>query len=81
MRGLAGEDAVVATEAQHDDAIVELRQRWRQLHDAAGSAEDTAERRVARRVASQLTAVGTTATDPAYLEILRSYRPARGQRR
>jgi hypothetical protein len=64
---------------QRDSALVELRQKWQQLSKQANGAEDSEERRLARRVLSGLSA-GVSTTDEDYLKIVREYRFGRGGR-
>jgi len=59
--------------------LVELRQRWKELADTARKADDSAERRLARRVLSNLSASVAT-TDADYLKIIATYRTGRGGR-
>jgi hypothetical protein len=57
----------------------DLRRRWQTVADAAKKPEDSAERRLARRVLSGLSA-NLRSTDPDYLKLVAEYRPARGGR-
>jgi pimeloyl-ACP methyl ester carboxylesterase len=62
----------------HARALLDLRQRWKELAEKAGKREDSQERRFARRVLANLSA-GTTSSDPDYLQIVNEYRPRRGR--
>ena len=57
-------------------ALMDLRQRWRELSEAAKKSEDSAERRLARRVLANLSA-SVTSTDREYLTIISEYRTGR----
>jgi dienelactone hydrolase len=57
-------------------ALLDLRQRWRELSEAAKEPEDTTGRRLARRVLANLSA-SVTSTDPEYLRIISEYRSGR----
>jgi predicted esterase len=57
-------------------ALQELRRKWKELSDAAKKADDSADRRLARRVLGGLGASVTT-TDAEYLKIIADYRTAR----
>ena len=70
--GLASDDARLR-------ALAELRQQWKDLADRAKKPADSADRRLARRVLSSLSASVTT-TDPEYLKIIAAYRTGRGGR-
>jgi poly(3-hydroxybutyrate) depolymerase len=60
-------------------ALLSLRQIWSDLSEKAKKPEDSAERRLARRVLANLSA-SVTSTDPDYLEIIAEYRTRRGRR-
>jgi len=62
--------------AQRETALKQLRGRWKKLSEMANLTDDTAERRMARRVLGGLS-MGVTVQDPDYLAIIREYRPAR----
>ncbi|MGC3981773.1 MAG: hypothetical protein QM808_10960 [Steroidobacteraceae bacterium] len=66
--------------SERADILAELRRYWRQYAEQAQQLEDSPERRIARRVLSQLSAVGTKSTDEEYLQIVRQYRPVRSGR-
>jgi poly(3-hydroxybutyrate) depolymerase len=68
---LASEDARAA-------ALSDLRRRWKTLAETAKQADDSAERRLARRVLGSLSASVNT-TDADYLEIIAEYRVRRGR--
>ena len=57
-------------------ALLDLRQRWRELSEAAKKPEDSTGRRLARRVLANLSA-GMSSTDPEYLRIISEYRTGR----
>jgi predicted esterase len=59
-------------------ALLELRQRWKDLAEKAAKPEDSQQRRFARRLLANLSA-GLTSTDPEYLKIVDEYRPRRGR--
>jgi hypothetical protein len=62
-------------------ALAELRDRWKHLAAMADGPEDTADRRLARRVLRGLAmSVSERTTDPQYLRIVQEYRPARVNR-
>jgi predicted esterase len=60
-------------------ALLDLRQQWRLLAEKAKMPEDTAERRLARRVLANLSA-SVNSTDRDYLSIISEYRTGRGRR-
>jgi hypothetical protein len=62
---------------QHEAALRELGQKWQQLSIQASGTDDSAERRLARRVLGGLSAGGARTTDEDYLKIMREYRPAK----
>ncbi len=64
------------SEDTHARALLELRQRWRELSEAAKKPEDSAGRRLARRVLANLSA-GVSSTDPDTLKIISEYRAER----
>jgi poly(3-hydroxybutyrate) depolymerase len=70
-----GEETLLGNPAQRETALKELRERWKKLSEMANAAEDTPERRMARRVLGGLS-MGITVQDPDYLAIVRQYRPA-----
>jgi poly(3-hydroxybutyrate) depolymerase len=57
-------------------ALLDLRQRWRELSEAAKKPEDSTGRRLARRVLANLSA-SVSSTDPEYLRIISEYRTGR----
>lgn len=59
--------------------LADLKDRWRKLSEQSKKPEDTADRRLARRVLAGLSA-GTSTQDPEYLAIIREYRTGRGGR-
>jgi len=59
--------------------LADLRRRWQSASDAANKAEDSSERRLARRVLSGLNA-NLRSTDLDYLRSIAEYRPSRGGR-
>lgn len=72
------EAKLTTTVEERGDALVELRRQWRDLSEAAKAPEDTAERRLARRVIGLLGATVTT-KDSDYLKIIGQYRMGRGR--
>jgi predicted esterase len=78
-------DEVVAAEERldtgdsHAEALIELRSRWRLLSEQSMAADDSVERRLARRVLGALSA-GPRTRDRDYLDIIREYRAVRGGR-
>ena len=69
----------LATGDDRTEVLADLRRRWKSLSDAAKNGEDSAERRLARRVLGGLSAsVNTKDTD--YLAIIAEYRMGRGGR-
>jgi poly(3-hydroxybutyrate) depolymerase len=57
-----------------------LRDRWKRMAQAANAPEDSAERRMARRMLRGLVmGASDRALDPAYRKIIDEYRPARGR--
>src|SRR6185312_1955354 len=71
-----GEETLLSDPAQRASALKQLRDRWKKLSEMANAADDTPERRMARRVLGGLS-MGVTVQDPDYLAIVREYRPAR----
>ncbi len=71
-----GEETLLSDPAQRATALKQLRERWKKLSEMANAAEDTPNRRMARRVLGGLS-MGVTVQDPDYLAIVREYRPAR----
>jgi hypothetical protein len=65
--------------ADHNDTLVDLRQRWQALSLQANAGADSEERRFARRVLNTLSAT-VESTDPEYLKIVAEYRLGRGGR-
>jgi hypothetical protein len=65
--------------ADHNDTLVDLRQRWQALSLQANAGTDSDERRFARRVLNMLSAT-VESTDPEYLKIVAEYRLGRGGR-
>ncbi len=57
-------------------ALADLRRRWKELADRAKQAEDSIERRLARRILGSLSA-SARPTDADYVKIIDEYRPAR----
>jgi hypothetical protein len=71
-----GEETLLNDPAQREEALKKLRARWKKLSEMANAADDTPERRMARRLLGGLS-MGVTVQDPDYLAIVRQYRPAR----
>ena len=72
-------EARLASEETRPDTLADLRSRWKDLAERAAKPEDSADRRLARRVLGGLSASVTT-TDPDYLKIIGEYRRGRGGR-
>jgi hypothetical protein len=66
----------LASTRERQDALHQLRQRWKRLSEQGREPKDSSERRMSRRVLSLLAATITT-TDPDYRAIIDEYRPAR----
>jgi poly(3-hydroxybutyrate) depolymerase len=77
LREITSAGARLATEDERADALAELRQRWKTLSDQAKQKDDSAQRRLARRVLGSLGASAIT-KDPDYLKIIAQYRIGRG---
>jgi poly(3-hydroxybutyrate) depolymerase len=71
-----GEETLLGDPAQRESALKQLRERWKKLSGMATAADDTPNRRMARRILGGLS-MGVTVQDPDYLAIVREYRPAR----
>jgi predicted esterase len=69
----------LATGEDRREVLADLARRWKSLSDASRKAEDSVERRVARRVLSGLSASAKT-TDADYLKIIAEYRMTRTAR-
>ena len=69
----------LASEETRQDTLTDLRNRWKDLADRAAKPEDSADRRLARRVLGGLSASVIT-TDRDYLAIIGQYRMGRGRR-
>lgn len=64
---------------KHSDAFARLRTQWKQMIASANGDADTPARRIARRVSrGLLSGAQGRITDPDYLKLLATYRPARG---
>jgi dienelactone hydrolase len=72
-------EARLASDENRPQALLELRQRWKELSDRARKPDDSPDRRLARRVLTGLSA-STTTKDPEYLQIISDYRMGRGGR-
>jgi hypothetical protein len=74
--------AQLASDKTRSDALMQLNNFWKRLSDAAKKADDTPDRRVARRVLSELSmeVAEGDAADPEYQKIVRQYRMGRGGR-
>ena len=66
-------EARLASDQERAQALMQLRQRWKDLAARAAVPENSPDRQLARRLLSNLSASATTA-DPQYLEIIREYR-------
>ena len=74
-------EAELANPDKHTEAFAKLADQWKRMIDQADAREDSAQRRIARRVSRGLAmAVGARTKDPEYLALLAKYRPARGVR-
>lgn len=63
-------------------ALNDLRDRWKRMAQQSDGAEDSAERRIARRLLRGFGAAATERVqDPEYRKIVEQYRPARGGNR
>lgn len=71
-----GEETLLGDPAQRETALKQLRERWKKLSEMANAADDTPQRRMARRILGGLS-MDVTVQDPDYLAIVREYRPAR----
>lgn len=66
---------------QRGQAFAKLSDQWKRMATQAAAAEDSAQRRIARRVSRGLAMGAQDRTkDPEYLAFLAKYRPARGPR-
>jgi poly(3-hydroxybutyrate) depolymerase len=72
-------EARLGAEEGRISTLAELRQRWKELAERAKKPADSPERRLARRVLSNLSA-SVTSTDAEYLKIIAEYRLGRGGR-
>jgi predicted esterase len=78
---LAAEARLSAPE-QHVEAMRDLRDRWKQMKTSADGASDTAERRIARRIARALLSSANERTrDPEYRKLLEEQRGLFGRGR
>ena len=68
----------LATGDDRPAVLADLAHRWKSLSDAAKAADDTPDRRIARRVLGGLSASVKT-TDEEYLKIIAEYRLGRGR--
>jgi transposase len=74
-------EAELANPDKHTEAFAKLADQWKRMIDQADAREDSAQRRIARRVSRGLAmAVGARTKDPEYLAFFAKYRPARGVR-
>lgn len=71
----------LAIPEQRSQALAKLSDQWRRMASQAAAGEDSAQRRIARRVSRGLAMGAADRTrDPEYLALLAKYRPARGVR-
>ena len=71
-RRLSGEEKMAA--------MTDLRGAWKRIAEASNAAEDTADRRRARRVLRGMsTGVNERSNDPEYRKLVSGFRPARGR--
>lgn len=66
-------EARLASNQERAQALMQLRQRWKDLAARAAAPENSPDRQLARRLLSNLAASANT-TDPQYLDIIREYR-------
>jgi predicted esterase len=78
MRDIRTAEARLATSDERIDALAELRRRWRDLSVMARRPDDSADRRLARRVLTGL-AAGAPASDADYQQIINEFRFTRGR--
>jgi pimeloyl-ACP methyl ester carboxylesterase len=78
LRDIGVAESRLAAGDDRTQVLAELRRRWKDLSDIAKKPDNSAERRLARRVLGGLSA-GATTTDPDYLKIIAEYRMARGR--
>ena len=79
VRGVRMAESRLAAGDDRSQTLAELRRRWKDLSDTAKKPDDSAERRLARRVLGELSA-GAATTDTDYLRIIAEYRMPRGGR-
>ena len=72
-------EARLASGDERSQTLLELRQRWKDLAERARKPDDSPDRRLARRVLSNLSAT-VLSTDADYLKIVAQYRTGRGAR-
>ena len=74
-------EAELNSPEQRGQAFAKLSDQWKRMANQAAAEEDSAQRRIARRVSRGLAMGATDRTkDPEYLALLAKYRPARGPR-
>jgi predicted esterase len=66
----------LADRTGHAQALAELRHRWQRLAEQSGQAADSDQRRLARRIVSNLAAT-VRSQDPDYLQLVREFRASR----
>jgi hypothetical protein len=80
LRSIWSNEARLGSAAEHEEALLQLRQQWKRLSEQAKKPDDSVDRRLARRVLSGLSASTGSATDPDYLKIVREFRTGLGER-
>lgn len=66
----------LADRAQRAQSLAELRRRWQRLAEQSSQAADSDQRRLARRIVSNLAAT-VRSQDPDYLQLVREFRASR----
>jgi len=79
LNGIWELESQLSSRNERARVLADLKDRGRKLSEQAKKPQDTAERRLARRVLAGLSA-GTSTQDPDYLAIVREYRTGRGGR-
>jgi predicted esterase len=75
MSEIMAAEGRLANPADRGDALQELRDRWKRLNEAANGSNDTADRRIARRISRALMASASErARDPEYRKLLEEQR-------
>jgi predicted esterase len=75
MSEIMAAEGRLASPADRSDALQELRDRWKRLNEAANGPNDTADRRIARRISRALMAsANERARDPEYRRLIEEQR-------